>query len=639
MNPKNVQRAGRSCILAITLAFLVGAGIRAAESSPKSKVPEFKFAGNYAGLTAEQQRLLQDWFDRLSKVTGKKVDPSEAYDNAPISSRTTFEAVTHALIHTAMTDQAGKPLGSAMELVDSLEAVRGEVIEERGDLQFRMYAKLKPGARGILESCREFEPGENKTYHKGYPLSYRQAGGVPSIQVSVSKDGTRADVDVDYRSAKFPAAVVNGHLSAANSDVRAGDNIDKHNQRWGGLSDWWRNFFGLPATEQKEKPVAEKQPLLPTKPRAGQGKVQDAIQDFLTAWLMEKKPELAMAYMSRRSYACLPPEEPGQPLDQGMAPIRILMNMAAANRALGKPARLADVVSGVPLNAAWLKPVKKHDPAMFSLYEFPKELGEVTDCAGGLQAATSRLSKSTKLNYGDFYVAGFRLSMPKFTGATIYTLWTKEAKNWKIVAFKREPVEAPPAALPDLRPDEPAPAKPAMLPGDPVMINAAADFLNSWLLLMNVAKSLEFVSPAIFPCLDFYREEGTPPIESPEAGAQFLRERMTATAARFSGASKLEDILQPVDPVQPEIGIVAHPHMQAFAIFSVPDHIGQALNCGSVQKRGDKLASPEGGSKYGNYYGTCFQFRVEGGQPASLLLLWAREGGLWKITWLYIDVP
>jgi hypothetical protein len=631
---------GRIFLGVVALAALLGGAIAlAAEPAQKSKIPEFKFAGNFEGLTAAQQRLITDWVSRVSKLTGKALDPASVYDNAAISPRTTFEAVTHALVHTALTGEAGTPLGSALDLVDSLEAVQGEVPGARGDLQFRMYARLKAGAVDTLDKCQEFTLGENKTYHKGYPLSYRQAGGAPSIQLSVSKDGSRADIDVDYRSTKFPSVLVNGHLSSANSDIRAGDNIDKHNQRWSGLSDWWRNLFGLPVADKKGMQGEEKSGSLPTVPRAGGGKVQQAMQDFLAVWLLEQNPEQALAYISRRAYGCVPPDDPGQPADQGMAPFRILMNLAQANRALGKPDRLPDVVSGVPLHASWLKPVKNHDPALFSLYEVPNELGEASDCAGGLEAAAAKLTKDSKLKYGEFFLAGLRLTTPQAKGANLYLLWNKEAKYWKIVAFRREPVEAPPAALPDLRPAEAAPAKPAVLPGDPVMINAAADFFTAWLLVKNVPQSLEFVSPGIYPCLNLYREEGTPPIDSPEAGIQFLRERMAATAAKFSRAAKLEDILQTVDPIQSEIGVVAHPHMQAFAIFSVPDHIGQKLACDRAPKRGQRTPEPPGGPKYGNYYATCFQFRVEGGQPATLLLLWAREGGLWKITWLYIDVP
>jgi hypothetical protein len=93
----------------------------------------------------------------------------------------------------------------------------------------------------MLERSREFKRAlDNTVYHKGYPLNYREQNGTPSIQVSIAQDGRLADVDVDYRSSSFPGMLFNGHLSAANSDVRAGDNAERHAARWTGFQNWWR---------------------------------------------------------------------------------------------------------------------------------------------------------------------------------------------------------------------------------------------------------------------------------------------------------------------------------------------------------------------------------------------------------------
>ena len=93
-----------------------------------------------------------------------------------------------------------------------------------GDRQFRMYVRLMPNAREMLERSREFKRGvDNSIYHKGYPLNYREQRGTPSIQFSIALDGRQADIDVDYRSSMFPVGLLNGHLSSANSDVRAGN--------------------------------------------------------------------------------------------------------------------------------------------------------------------------------------------------------------------------------------------------------------------------------------------------------------------------------------------------------------------------------------------------------------------------------
>ena len=128
---------------------------------------------------------------------------------------------------------------------------------------------------------------------------------MPSIQVSIARETDRADIDVDYRSSKFPQALFNGHLSASNSDVRSGNNHDRHVNQWGGgLEDWWRGLFGL-AAASGEEPPAVTEDIIPEEPPAGKGKLEDAVYDFLNSWLVEGRPNVAVSYLSERSYECL----------------------------------------------------------------------------------------------------------------------------------------------------------------------------------------------------------------------------------------------------------------------------------------------------------------------------------------------
>jgi hypothetical protein len=97
-----------------------------------------------------------------------------------------------------------------------------------------------------LEGSREFKRGAGNTvYHRGYPVNYRQHGGTPTIQISCATDGKRADVDVDYRSSKFPVAILNGHMTSSNSDVRAGNIHAWLINRWTGFASWWKSIFGV----------------------------------------------------------------------------------------------------------------------------------------------------------------------------------------------------------------------------------------------------------------------------------------------------------------------------------------------------------------------------------------------------------
>lgn len=600
----------------------------------------FEFMGTYESLSAPQRALVDDFLARFNKVTGKPVDASELYRNSPISSRTTFEAVTHALSRSKLTDAQGASMGSALELVAKLDAVKGQVRNCRGDQQFRIYVQLAPGAIDTLNKCQEFHRGaDNTVYHKGYPMSYRQSGGAPSIQISVSTDGRRADIDVDYRSSKFPSALVNGHLSSTNSDVRAGNNVDRHNNRWSGLLGWWRNLFGLPTTaEVDDKRLNESEELIPKVPRAGKGKIDTAVLDFLNAWLLEQRPEMAMAYFSGASFQCLQPTDPDKPLDLGMAPFRILKSMAEVNKSLGTPKSLRGICIGVPLTNPSLRPVQHATPDLFRLYSLPEHAGAAIQCdAGELQVDVP--PAPAKVVYGKYYITSFHLDAGEVPGAAIYLLWKKESKYWKIRAFKLEPDEAPRAELPDLRPAEAAVAAPPPVAGNPVMINAATDFLTAWLVTRDTARCPEFISPRLYPCLDLYRPEGTPLADSPEAAVRRIVEGLAKASALLGPVTDLAAALRPVEHVADLLLFVAHPQEKAFSILSVPDHIGDACGCDRIPEKNQWPPVPPEGPKYGNYYATAFQLKAEGGEAATAFFLWSKDGGQWKISWMYIDTP
>ena len=74
-----------------------------------------------------------------------------------------------------------------------------------GDRQFRIYVQLKPRAMERLTRSKEFSRTvDNTVYHKGYPICFRSTGGTPSIQFSLSRDASRADIDVDTAPQYFP---------------------------------------------------------------------------------------------------------------------------------------------------------------------------------------------------------------------------------------------------------------------------------------------------------------------------------------------------------------------------------------------------------------------------------------------------
>ena len=264
---KKIILSGIALLVVVVLVYQWWTG-----SPPTAPVTHVNEGGSYETLTSAQRRLMDDWVARYATVTGKTAVPAELYDGLALSTKTTFNAVTHALSVTALTDTAGRSMNlTALDLIAKVDAVAGNIAGQSGDRQFRMYVQLRPDTQQILEQSREFSRQvDNTVYHKGYPICFRGSGGTPSIQFSLARDGMHGDIDVDYRSSAIPIMLINGHLTASNSDVRAGNNDERHNGRWIGLTNWWRGFMGLPLADSPGGAAGDN--TLASEPRLGKGR-------------------------------------------------------------------------------------------------------------------------------------------------------------------------------------------------------------------------------------------------------------------------------------------------------------------------------------------------------------------------------
>jgi hypothetical protein len=80
-------------------------------------------------------------------------------------------------------------------------------------------------------------------------------------------------------------------------------------------------LFGLPGVV--DDPNAGLLPGdVPPIPAKADGKLEDAVQDFLQSWLGEQKPEFAASHFGPRSSACLAEYGPqsGTVINEGVAP-------------------------------------------------------------------------------------------------------------------------------------------------------------------------------------------------------------------------------------------------------------------------------------------------------------------------------
>jgi len=587
-----------------------------------------QFGGTFEKLTLAQRKLVDVWFARYKERTGRSLDPANAYGLVSVSIRTTFEGITNALAHTSLTDKGGSHLGTAVDLVESVDTVNDKILRARGDSQFRMYVVMKPDAVKILASCREFSrKKDNSIFHNGYPLNYRQGGGDPSIQVSMSRDGMRADIDVDYRSSRFPAGLFNGHLTAANSDIRAGNNYRGHLRRWNGLANWWRDLFGLPV-EGDSGFVPEPEREIPSRPRlTASSNLADIVDDYLSLWLVQRKPNLAVAYISSRAFACVNAEakRAGRPTNTNTVPHKLWNDLEETNFLLGRPASLTDVIEPVDLMDPAYLPVTNVPKLPFNLVQVPDGIAEELDCSGASEPALP----SPK--FGMYFGSAFRIKAPEGRGAVLLLIWQKENSFWKIVNIQIDSVNAKNDPVPDETAAEITPS-PEQGSGEPAMIHRMQDFFDALFVKKDSAKAFLFFAPSACACaglsLDNAGRKG--------AGGE-LREGLKVIARRALAANDLGRIIERDDPENATLKILEHADDQAYLLAIIPDSEIPDLLCGRALRPDSTVGN--NASSSGSYFGTFFKLVEPGDEPAALRLLWSKQNGEWRIVGYKMDQP
>jgi hypothetical protein len=630
-------------VIGSSLALLVlAAGVSAQKQTPaKATAPQKQassqraFGESYATLLPEQKRLLDDFVRRYNQTTGNKLVPEQAYDGARVSVRTTFDAVTHALLSTKMTNEKGQSLGLAIDLVDAMDQVLGEEAGAGGDRQFRMYVYLKPNAIEILSSSREFfHDKDNTVYHKGFPICYRLKNGPPSIQFSITKDERMSDIDVDYRSSTFPKALFDGHLTAGNSDVRAGGNLATHDNRWAGLNGWWRQVFGFSlgsSAKASNDVTTGRAPTIPVNPRvtANQG-IDASVHDFLRSWVVDKQPQNAIAYISPLSYPCLETiaTKKQEPIAPGMVRFNTLMAMDRFNTSLGKTTSVEEVFEAATNWKPDLKEEKNAYPAEFRLVAVPSDMAQYQEC---VQAQ----GEGGKKEKGEFYGAALRGKQGDGRNKVMSLLWTKEGKYWKIVAIRIDdgsdagitPKTAEAAALvPE--------ANPAKIAGDPNAVKDITSFYQSWVGKRDPAGAARYVSARSYPCLaaPSGAEKGMKP-------ADRIQKALTNPLKRVPQGQNLSDMMSSVQPVNELVRPVEQVNSKAFAIMAVPDQMAGSFLCQSRHLPEKTPTLKPSDAKYGTYYLSVNRLNYGEEESPALLLLWTREKEQWKIVAWAVEVP
>ncbi len=605
-----------------------------AASSKKTKNENLELGKSYASLRPEQKQLVDDFIHRYNATTGSNLVPEQAYNNGRLSVRTTFDAVTHALLNAKLTDAAGKSLGRAIDLVEAVDEVLGQESGVGNDRQFRLYVYLKPNAVDILSRSQEFfRDKDNTVYHAGFPVCFRLKNGPPSIQFSISRDHKLSDIDVDYRSSGFPKGLVNGHLSASNSDVRAGNNLDRHDARWSGLNGWWRDVFGQLGAGSKPSPENNTESLghIPLNPgvKADQG-IDKSAHDFLQSWVIEKQPNKSVAYFSRQSYPCLEAtaQKSGHSAPAGMIRLRTLMLMQNFSDSIGTANSVADVFEPAGKWSQALKEAKNAYASEFLLVIVPADMEPDERCAPTLSEASGNRSKEK------YFATVFRGKQGDSRNKVMTLLWAKEGDYWKITAIRLEdgsdadivPKNAATQA-------EPSAEEPRNIAGDPTAEKAILEFYQTWIVKRDVIRASTFASPRSYECLPSPSkdQQKLTPIARIQSGLQQPLERIPSGA----DLSEMMTSLQPSNDLLPP---VQHENSKTFAIMAVPDQMASSFLCQHRQLENAPDLKPAD-AKYGTYYLSASELNYGDEESPALLLLWTKEEASWKVVAWAVELP
>lgn len=633
-----MKQIARLIILIVFLLFPIELAIpqqNKAAPPKNTKSEPLELGKSYASLRPEQKKLVDDFIRRYNATTGSKLVPQEAYDNGRLSVRTTFDAVTHALLNAKMTDANGKSLGKAIDLVDAVDEVLGEESGVGGDRQFRIYVYLKPNAVEILSRSQEFfRDKDNSVYHGGFPICFRLKNGPPSIQFSISRDHNLSDIDVDYRASGFPKGLVNGHLSAANSDVRAGNNLDLHDGRWSGLNGWWRNVFGQLGAGGKPPPENSTQSIghIPLNPglKADQG-IDKSVHDFLQSWVVEKQPNKSVAYFSRQSYPCLEAtvQKTSKSAPEGMIRLRTVMAMQKFSDSIGKANSVADVFTPADKWSQALGEAKNAYSSEFLLVSVPPDVEPDENCVAPRSDDSGNRSKQK------FFATAFRGKQEDSRNKVMRLLWAQESGYWKITAIRLED-SSDTAIVPKkaAAQAEPPVEEPRSIAGDPVAGKAILDFYQVWIMKRDVVRASAFASQRSYGCLPAPSkdQQKMTPIARIQSGLQ-------QPLSRIKSGANLSDMMSSLQPRNDLLPPVQQANSKAFAIMAVPDQKAYSFLCQRRQSRDDAPELKPADAKYGAYYLSASQLNYGEEESPPLLLLWTKEGADWKIVAWAVELP
>jgi hypothetical protein len=251
--------------------------------------------------------------------------------------------------------------------------------------------------------------------------------------------------------------------------------------------------------------------------------------------------------------------------------------------------------------------------AQFLIYEVPQAMAARFDCASRLTPGGPTSGRAT----GQHFVATFNIAGSE-KGASLALLWVREGEFWKIVSWRT-------AERRDDTPVAAAPPEPELvrIAADLTLVNAAHDFVESWLVRKNDDAAFGYLSTSSYGCYDILRGPDAPASTSLADAGRRTRGSLERIGAWVSTSPNLEAIIEAAEPLHPSIRVMDQPHSRLFSLTSVPSALGEAVAC-DARARGTVPPDPLP-LVYGDVFGMTFRFRTQDGEAPVLRLLWRKR--------------
>ena len=159
---------------------------------------------------------------------------------------------------------------------------------------------------------------------------------------------------------------------------------------------------------------------------------------------------------------------------------------------------------------------------------------------------------------------------------------------------------------------------------------SAHDFLQSWVVGKEPNKSVAYFSRLSYPCLEVVAQKSGEPVPS-----GMIRLRTMMAMQKFSDSTgtvnSVADVFEPADKWSQALKPAKNAYASEFLLVSVPADMGPDEECVATPNNDTSKDSS------GKYFATVFRGKQGESRNKVMFLLWAQEGGYWKIIAIRIE--